>query len=116
MSGSDSMKGLRWILAVRRDPAKTRDWPVAILRARLVPLERRIGCAVTEGVRTAARALTCGVVTAALALVGTVYVLIGAWLGFSGYADQVDALFVVDALFLIMSPVPLRVLHASARK
>ena len=104
------MKGLRWILAFLRDPTGALGGSIATIRARLVPLASRIQLTITERLRTIVRKLALGIVAAAFALVGTGYVLIGLWLG------PIGASFVLGALFLIFSAVPLALLNRMSRK
>jgi hypothetical protein len=110
------MKGLRWILAFLRDPPGALGGSIATIRARLAPLEGRIQLTVTEALRTAARKLALGAVAAAFALVGVGYVLIGLWLGLDGLLGPVAASFVLGALFLGFSAVPLALLNRMSRK
>src|SRR6266536_4066307 len=110
------MKGVRWILAFLRDPTGALGGSIATIRARLAPLESRIRLTVTEALRTAARKLALGVVAAAFALVGVAYVLIGLWLGLESLLGPVAASFVLGALFLIFSAVPLALLNRMSRK
>jgi hypothetical protein len=110
------MKGLRWILAFLRDPTAALGGSVATLRGRLAPLASRIQLAVSEALRTAARKLALGVVASAFALVGVGYVLIGLWLGLESLLGPIAASFVLGALFLIFSAVPLALLNRMSRK
>ena len=110
------MKGLRWIFAFLRDPTGALGGSIAAIRARLAPLESRIRLTVSEALRTAARKLALGAVAAAFALVGVGYVLIGLWLGFESFLGPVGASFVLGALFLSFSAVPLALLNRMSRK
>lgn len=110
------MVGLRWIFAFLRDPAGTLGGSIATIRARLAPLESRIQLTVTEALRKAARKLALGVVAAAFALVGGGYVLIGLWFGLESLLGPVVASFVLGALFLSFSAVPLTLLNRMSRK
>jgi hypothetical protein len=110
------MKGLRWILAFLRDPPGALGGSIATIRARLAPLESRIRLTVTEALRTAARKLALGVVAVAFALVGAGYVLIGLWLGLESLLGPVAASFVLGALFLSFSAIPLTLLNRMSRK
>ena len=110
------MKGLRWILAFLRDPTNALGGSLATIRARLAPLERRIHLTVTEALQRAARKLALSVVAAALALVGVAYVLIGLWLGLESLLGPIAASFVLGALFLSFSAVPLVLLYRMSRK
>ena len=110
------MIGWRWIFAFLRDPARTLGGSIATIRARLAPLESRIQLTVTEALRTAARKLALGAVAAAFALVGVGYVLIGLWLGLESLLGPTAASFVLGALFLIFSTVPLALLNRMSRK
>ena len=110
------MKGLRWILAFLRDPTGALGGSIATIRAGLAPLEDRIRLRVTEALRTVAHKLALGVVAAAFALVGVGYVLIGLWLGLENFLGPIAASFVLGALFLIFSGVPLSMLNRMSRK
>ena len=110
------MKGLRWILAFLRDPAGALGGFIATIRLRLAPLGDRIRLTATEALRRAARKLALGVVAAAFALVGIGYVLIGLWLGLESLLGPVAASFVLGALFLIFSAVPLALLNRMSRE
>ena len=83
------MKGLRWIFAFLRDPPGALGGSIATIRGRLAPLASRIQLTVTEAVRTAARKLALGPVAAS---------------------------FVLGALFLSFSAVPLALLNRVSRK
>jgi hypothetical protein len=107
------MKGLRWILAFLRDPTGALGGSIATIRARLVPLEGRVRLTVTEALRKAARKLALGVVAA---LVGAGYVLIGLWFGLESLLGSIAASFVLGALFLGFSAVPLVLLNRMSRK
>ena len=110
------MKGLRWIFAFLRDPTGALGGSIATIRARLVPLASRVQLIVTERLRTAVRKVALGVVAAAFALVGVGYVLIGLWLGLESLLGPIAASFVLGALFLIFSAVPLALLNRMSRK
>jgi len=110
------MKGLRWIFAFLRDPAGALGGSIATIRARLAPLEGRIQLTITEALRKAARKLALGAVAAALALVGVAYVLIGLWLGLESFLGPIVASFVLGALFLSFSAVPLALLNRMLSK
>jgi hypothetical protein len=110
------MKGLRWIFAFLRDPADALGGSIATIRARLAPLESRIQLTVTEALRRAARKIALGVVAAAFALVGGGYVLIGLWFSLESLLGPVVASFVLGALFLSFSAVPLTLLNRMSRK
>jgi hypothetical protein len=109
------MKGLRWIFAFLRDPTGAVGGSIATIRARLAPLEDRIRVTVTEALRNAARKLALGLVAAAFALVGVGYVLIGLWLGLESLVGPIGASFVLGALFLIFSAVPIALLNRMSR-
>jgi len=110
------MKGLRWILAFLRDPTGALGGSIATIRARLAPLESRIRLTVSEALRTAARKLALGAVAAAFALVGVAYVLMGLWLGLESLLGPIAASFVLGALFLLVSAVPLALLNRMSRE
>jgi hypothetical protein len=110
------MKGLRWILAFLRNPAGVVGSSIATVRTRLAPLENRIRLTVTEALRKAARKVALGVVAAAFALVGVGYVLIGLWFGIESLLGPTAASFVLGALFLSVSAVPLVLLNRMSRK
>jgi hypothetical protein len=110
------MKGLRWILASLRDPTGAVGGSIATIRVRLAPLESRIRLTVTEALRTAARKLALGVVAGVFALVGVGYALIGLWLGLESLLGPIAASFVLGALLLIFSTVPLALLNRMSRK
>jgi len=110
------MKGLRWLLAFLRDPTGALGGSIGTIRARLAPLGSRIQLTVTESLRRAARKLVLGVVAAAFALVGVGYVLIGLWLGLEHLLGPIAASFVLGALFLIFSAVPLALLNRMSPK
>ena len=110
------MKGLRWILAFLRDPTGALVGSIATIRVRLAPLESRLRLTVIEALQTAARKLALGVVASAFALVGAGYVLIGLWLGLESLLGPIAASFVLGALFLIFSAVPIALLNRMSRK
>jgi hypothetical protein len=110
------MKGLRWILAFLRDPTGAIGGSIATIRVRLAPLENRLQLTVTAALRKAARKLALGIVATAFALVGVGYVLIGLWLGLESLLGPIAASFVLGALFLIFSAVPLALLNRMSRK
>src|SRR5437879_5910194 len=110
------MKGLRWILAFLRDPDGALSGSIVTIRARLAPLESRIQLAVNQALRQAARKLALGAIAAGLALVGVAYVLIGLWLGLDSLLGSIGASFVLGALFLSFSAVPLALLNRMSRK
>ena len=107
---------MRWILEFLRDPTGAVGGSIATIRARLAPLESRIQLTVTEALRTAARKIALGAVAAGFALVGVGYLLIGLWLGLESLLGRIAASFVLGALFLIFSAVPLAVLNRMSRK
>jgi hypothetical protein len=110
------MNGLRWILAFLRDPPGALVGSIATIRLRLAPLESRLRLTATEALRKAARQLALGVVAAAFALVGVGYVLIGLWLGLESLLGPTAASFVLGALFLGFSAVPLVLLYSMLRE
>ena len=110
------MKGLRWIIAFLRDPTGAVGGSIATIRGRLAPLEDRIRLTVTEALRKAARKLALVAVAVAFALVGVGYVLIGLWFGLESLVGPIGASFVLGALFLIFSAVPLALLNRMSRK
>ena len=110
------MKGLRWTLAFLRDPINALGSSIATIRERLAPLESGIQTRLAEILRNAARKLALAVGAAALALVGSGYVLIGLWLGFNRLLGPIGASFLLGAFFLLASLVPLAVLYRSSRK
>jgi hypothetical protein len=110
------MKGLRWILAFLRDPISALGSGIATIRERLAPLGSEVQTRLAETLRSAARKLALVVGAAALALVGAGYVLMGLWLGFSRLLGPIDASFLLGALFLLASLVPLAVLYGTSRK
>jgi len=110
------MKGLRWTLAFLRDPISALGSSIATIRERLAPLGSGIQTRLAEALRNAARKLALAVGAAALALVGAGYVLIGLWLGFNRLLGPIGASFLLGALFLLASLVPLAVLSRTSRK
>ena len=110
------MKGLRWILSFLRDPTGALGGSIATIRARLTPLEDRIRRTATKALQKAARKLALGVVAAAFALVGAGYVLIGLWFGLESLLGSIAASFVLGALFLSHSAVPLVLLYRMSRE
>jgi len=110
------MKGLRWTLAFLRDPISALGSSIATIRERLAPLGSGIQTRLAEALRNAARKLALAVGAAALALVGAGYALIGLWLGFNRLLGPIGASFLLGALFLLASLVPLAVLSRTSRK
>ena len=110
------MKGLRWTLAFLRDPISALGSSIATIRERLVPLVSEMQTRFAEALKNAARKLALAVGAAALALVGAGYVLIGLWLGFNRLLGPIGASFLLGALFLLASLVPLAVLSRTSRK
>ena len=103
------MKGLRWIIAFLCDPTGAVDGSIAMIRARLAPLENRIRLTASEALRKAARKLALGVVATAFALAGVGYVLIGLWFG-------APSLRRLGAFYLSFTVVPLALLNRMSRK
>ena len=110
------MKGLRWTLAFLRDPINALGSSIATIRERLAPLGSGIQTRLAEILRNAARKLALALGAAALALVGSGYVLIGLWLAFNRLLGPIGASFLLGAFFLLASLVPLAVLYRSSRK
>ncbi len=110
------MKGLRWTLAFLRDPISALGSSIATIRERLAPLGSEIQTRLAETLRNAACKLALVVGAAALALVGVGYVLIGLWLGLESLLGPIGASFVLGALFLSFSAVPLALLNRMSRK
>jgi hypothetical protein len=110
------MKGLRWIVAFLRDPTGALGDSIASIRAWLAPLESRIQLTVAVALRKAARKLALGVVAAAFALAGVAYVLIGHWLGLESLLGPIGASFILGALFLSFSAIPLALMNRMSRK
>ena len=110
------MKGLRWTLAFLRDPINALGSSIATIRERLAPLGSGIQTRLTEILRNTARKLALAVGAAALALVGSGYVLIGLWLAFNRLLGPIGASFLLGAFFLLASLVPLAVLYRLSRK
>ena len=110
------MKGLRWILAFLRDPPGVLGGSIAMIRAQLAPLGDRVRLTVAEALRQAARKFALGAVAAAFALVGAGYVLIGLWFALDSLLGPTAASFVLGALFLGFSAIPLALLNRMARK
>ena len=110
------MKGLRWTLAFLRDPISALGSSIATIRERLAPLASEMQTRLAAALRNAARKLALAVGAAALALVGAVFVLIGLWLGFNRFLGPIGASFLLGAFFLLLSLVPLAVLHRTSRQ
>jgi O-antigen/teichoic acid export membrane protein len=110
------MKGLRWTLAFLRDPISALGSSIATIRECLAPLGSGIQTRLAETLRNATRKLALVVGAAALALVGVGYVLIGLWLGLESRLGPIGASFVLGALFLSFSAVPLALLNRISRK
>jgi hypothetical protein len=110
------MNGLRRTLAFLRDPISALGSSITTIRERLAPLESEIQSRLAETLRNAARKLALVVGTAALALVGAGYVLIGLWLGLNRFLGPIGASFLLGGFFLFVSLVPLAVLYRTSRE
>jgi hypothetical protein len=116
MEGRRRMKGLQWIVAFLRDPIEALAVAFGTIRARLAPLESRIQLTLSDALRRLVRRLVLGVLAGAFALVGAGYLLMGLWLGLERFLGPIGASFVLAALFLIVSVIPLVLLNRMSRE
>jgi hypothetical protein len=99
-----------------RNPIAMIEGKVASAEMRVAAAESRMRQNLLHRLRVLLLNVALGATAGVLAVIGGIYLLIGAWLGFSRFLGPIGASFVLGILFILSSVMPLAVLYTVTKR